>query len=100
MIRPPPSSTLFPYTTLFRSGEGRLLARFHEPGLFGGAFFELAGEGQQRVVGGGLEHAAVDFFRGGHVPDLQKLGHEIGRASCRKSVDLGGRRLSKEKRSM
>src|SRR5690348_18096704 len=23
MIRPPPRSTLFPYTTLFRSGEGR-----------------------------------------------------------------------------
>src|SRR2546430_3983864 len=30
MIRRPPRSTLFPYTTLFRSGDGQLLA-FMEP---------------------------------------------------------------------
>src|SRR5437763_4478659 len=39
MMRPPPRSTLFPYTTLFRSSEGRItfissligLASFHSP---------------------------------------------------------------------
>src|SRR5688572_32688838 len=29
MIAPPPSSTLFPYTTLFRSRRGDVLARLH-----------------------------------------------------------------------
>src|SRR2546427_9700128 len=33
MIRRPPRSTLFPYTTLFRSG-GRAVARLLEPPLF------------------------------------------------------------------
>src|SRR5260370_19690427 len=42
MIRRPPRSTLFPYTTLFRSGErrnlGQLTRKWHEknPGLGGG----------------------------------------------------------------
>src|SRR6266850_6547580 len=30
--------------------------------------------------------------------ELETLGHEIGRASCRKSVDLGGRRIIKKKK--
>src|SRR6266853_5892165 len=32
MIRRPPRSTLFPYTTLFRSPGGREHARHHQPG--------------------------------------------------------------------
>src|SRR3712207_7033868 len=39
MIRRPPRSTLFPYTTLFRSAEGRL------------------GPGDRGGVGGGADHA-------------------------------------------
>src|SRR5690349_23983491 len=31
MIRRPPRSTLFPYTTLFRSGAARAVARHHRP---------------------------------------------------------------------
>src|SRR4051812_49551260 len=31
MIRRPPRSTLFPYTTLFRSGHGRLQRRARQP---------------------------------------------------------------------
>src|SRR5690242_21550409 len=31
MIRPPPTSTLFPYTTLFRSSQGQELATREEP---------------------------------------------------------------------
>src|SRR5688572_32387144 len=30
MIRPPPKSTLFPYTTLFRSAKTKLLAESHQ----------------------------------------------------------------------
>src|SRR3712207_7008403 len=33
MIRRPPRSTLFPYTTLFRSGRGGAHARRREPGV-------------------------------------------------------------------
>src|SRR5437870_8006997 len=32
MLRPPPTSTLFPYTTLFRSGERRHLCTRARPG--------------------------------------------------------------------
>ena len=34
MIRRPPRSTLFPYTTLFRSGLGGLDIGFAAPGIF------------------------------------------------------------------
>src|SRR2546430_4509846 len=65
MIRRPPRSTLFPYTTLFRSGPGRQALRLrprrahpqqgHERGLgvrgvLAGGLAELGGGG------GGIEH--------------------------------------------
>src|SRR2546426_335112 len=71
MIRRPPRSTLFPYTTLFRSERQR-----------------------------GLHLELLHRHPGGHLPlDRQLLRRsEIGRASCRgKSVDLGGRRIIKKK---
>src|SRR3712207_8557584 len=37
MIRRPPRSTLFPYTTLFRSGQGRRLLRLAGGAVLGGA---------------------------------------------------------------
>src|SRR2546422_5905009 len=57
MIRPPPRSTLFPYTTLFRSGVEHLLPR-------------LGGEPPQRAVVGDagvvdeVVHAAQPLARG------------------------------------
>src|SRR5436305_10216977 len=44
MIHPPPTSTLFPYTTLFRSGIASALA--------GGAMSKLFGGGQKAASGG------------------------------------------------
>src|SRR5689334_19615413 len=44
MLRHPPSSTLFPYTTLFRSGIASALA--------GGAMSKLFGGGQKAASGG------------------------------------------------
>src|SRR3712207_7846726 len=38
MIRRPPRSTLFPYTTLFRSGPGGRLGERHGPALVGGGW--------------------------------------------------------------
>src|SRR2546426_4644750 len=49
MIRRPPRSTLFPYTTLFRSGQGS----FAEAGKF---FVELAGQDQ-------AEHGVAEKFQ-------------------------------------
>src|SRR4051794_41221624 len=55
MIRRPPRSTLFPYTTLFRSGEG------------------------QNKSGSALMRLGRDFWRGRHVPQA----HEGDRKSTR-----------------
>src|SRR3712207_8335117 len=37
MIRRPPRSTLFPYTTLFRSEEGHVFQQYVDPGLYDGS---------------------------------------------------------------
>src|SRR3989475_7517161 len=59
MIRRPPRSTLFPYTTLFRSGVGVL-----PPFLFAGLRFLLAGAlllGIALALGDRLPRRAVDW---------------------------------------
>src|SRR5437899_8126613 len=56
MIRPPPRSTLFPYTTLFRS--------------------PLERGGARRIVGHDLEHEPVDARHLAPVP-LERLHHEL-----------------------
>src|SRR5438034_5515121 len=53
MIRPPPRSTLFPYTTLFRSGRGYYNARVAESIIHcraGASWTGLQGGGQKRVL--------------------------------------------------
>src|SRR3712207_6865094 len=55
MIRRPPRSTLFPYTTLFRSEEERV--RRHDPLQVGGSEAQILLDGDQRDVGhGDVEH--------------------------------------------
>src|SRR5438874_5203936 len=54
MLRPPPWSTLFPYTTLFRSDdEGRLRHHLDEAGLHGGprpqGSFDVPGPHRRRL---------------------------------------------------
>src|SRR3712207_7614190 len=53
MIRRPPRSTLFPYTTLFRSEEPAGHQRAHEPR-------EDARRGEHGVTSGGSGHRRVD----------------------------------------
>src|SRR5437660_8222450 len=58
MIRRPPRSTLFPYTTLFRSGEGiepALLAQFHP---LEGA---LAAMGDRKSTRLNSSHVAISY---------------------------------------
>src|SRR5260370_13949361 len=52
MIRRPPRSTLFPYTTLFRSGEADARAEMLRVGGDGGQ--RLGGRLEQKIVYGGL----------------------------------------------
>src|SRR2546430_15770888 len=98
MIRRPPRSTLFPYTTLFRSiGKDLLEAGHHQlrdgfrqirllPRLR--AFVRQQGSHLGESIGRGRE--ALDHWLAakGHTPALPKgvEGIEIGRASCRERV--------------
>src|SRR5690348_18374041 len=72
MIRRPPRSTLFPYTTLFRSGEGDGVAGV------GGPRLRLRGDGGRDVgrrrVGGDLDRVG-ECVRGeaGEAGELERL---------------------------
>src|SRR3712207_9483822 len=104
MIRRPPRSTLFPYTTLFRSH-----LRRRRDG------FPRAGEHPDRAAGafppGPLDRGPVFGARRGRAADggVRAL-QGVAAARCRvvpgdrksvvegKSVDLGGRRIIKKKK--
>src|SRR2546427_5754166 len=72
MIRRPPRSTLFPYTTLFRSGRGVFLAGTqHDDGLDRLAAVGVArGDHAGFLDGGVAEHQRFDLGR----PDLEAAG--------------------------
>src|SRR5690349_24114511 len=75
MIRPPPRSTLFPYTTLFRSHHGFI--------------GEFAGHG---AMGGAVELAFVNLGIGNHVRRIEHAefhaGGEEANEGDRKSTRL------------
>src|SRR5690606_40248289 len=50
IIRPPPRSTLFPYTTLFRSHRAGAADRVRRPGAAGRQLPHLAGRGQSNAA--------------------------------------------------
>src|SRR2546425_13285756 len=95
MIRRPPRSTLFPYTTLFRSGGGR------RSRVAAGAW-RLLGAVRQGARRGGRAEADPRRARPvgpaqGEVPDVRQrpggaeravrpVHRQIGRASCRERV--------------
>src|SRR2546422_11360505 len=104
MIRRPPRSTLFPYTTLFRSGRGGVAgARTGaDTGRASGGGGPSVGASPsaraRRRHGPAARHGAG---RGGarvRAPDERQPRLEIGRARVGKSVDLGGRRIIKKKK--
>src|SRR5690554_7219506 len=83
MIRPPPRSTLFPYTTLFRSGLG---GEVH--GLLGGAALavdrragHVLGEARRQPAGAGdVAGLAADGVRSEeHTSELQSRPHLVCR---------------------
>src|SRR2546427_5301410 len=72
MIRRPPRSTLFPYTTLFRSERRRLGIDDDDPRAWGARHLDGAGDrvhlearadGEEQIALPGSVHRAVDHFR-------------------------------------
>src|SRR2546422_2369254 len=95
MIRRPPRSTLFPYTTLFRSARGDLAMPFAYPLL---ATFLLTGGRAREVLG--LEVGDVSFDRKTrseeHTSELQSRLHLV----CRLLLEKKKKKKShKHKRS-
>src|SRR2546427_12338245 len=98
MIRRPPRSTLFPYTTLFRSGAVVLRGGF--PLRLPGAAAAHALSGAVHLRGGGGDTAGAqvekdrvaDRWRGGDRPG------KIGRASCRGRGEISGVAVSLKKK--
>src|SRR5689334_23404382 len=88
MIRRPPRSTLFPYTTLFRSGRSRDLAQdaplhcrvAHDPlGCIGATGFELRLDEDERAPARRSEE---------HTSELQSQFHLVCRLLLEKKKDL------------
>src|SRR5258705_1844154 len=78
MIRRPPRSTLFPYTTLFRSEAGSGLPQLREVGLRGGYLVDQSlGEARIRERFGGTVVAVTRSEE--HTSELQSLRHLVCR---------------------
>src|SRR2546422_8920758 len=103
MIRRPPRSTLFPYTTLFRSHARRLLTGLERGALdlqaddaaeiaHNGIYRNLVSCGSSspmRVTLGWArcaDNVADILRRGAWYPIVEESADEIGRASCRERV--------------
>src|SRR2546423_5823339 len=99
MIRRPPRSTLFPYTTLFRSAVPAQLAVAHEPGaalVLGAEQHDLAvvglhDIGEERAVEGELHLVAAQVLRRSeeHTSELQSLAYLVCRLLLEKKNTVG-----------
>src|SRR3712207_9520779 len=88
MIRRPPRSTLFPYTTLFRSGPTRLLHRRPHP--------QLVRQGPDLVVR--VAPVAPQGPQEGELAFLGPPGHGL-RRDVEKTGDLGGPQIRRDRKS-
>src|SRR2546427_9729038 len=97
MIRRPPRSTLFPYTTLFRSLRGGSRAR-RQAGAVGLAGGSRVGERTDADGDGSGREWQHGADGGGQRAEHQLRADEIGRASWRERVEIsvGGGSLKKK----
>src|SRR5258706_7441794 len=80
MIRRPPRSTLFPYTTLFRSLRGRDHRRLHQRHVDGGEGDVVVGEFARRAIAPGIERRLRGDVRSEeHTSELQSLTNLVCR---------------------
>src|SRR3712207_7717588 len=93
MIRHPPRSTLFPYTTLFRSGRARppaVRTRHHRPGLMPRRT-RLDAELVRRGLARSREHAVALIAEGRseeHTSELQSRQYLVCRLLLEKKKQL------------
>src|SRR3712207_8670975 len=82
MIRRPPRSTLFPYTTLFRSGKGfyHIMWELQGERLIGAAGCVASA---QRVFDGTLRYAQERRAFGRQIGTFQVIRHKLDRKSTR-----------------
>src|SRR2546421_3267804 len=82
MIRRPPRSTLFPYTTLFRSGEARTFARVAiptaMPGLAAGAALARPGDRKSTRLNSSHDQISYAVFCLKKKKKTSKERHTIG----------------------
>src|SRR5260370_27505336 len=73
MIRRPPRSTLFPYTTLFRSSIRTATGTFYGQAMTAGDIYTVAGDGTAGFAGDGgpAVKAEVNFRSEEHTSELQ-----------------------------
>src|SRR2546429_7926982 len=101
MIRRPPRSTLFPYTTLFRSYHMSNRSSFHFSGGYGFRRFTGAGNTNPGVVpslfntqrgggGGSYAYRVTRHFTAGLGYRFQEYRFKIGKASGRGKEEISG----------
>src|SRR5206468_7117143 len=83
--RPPPTSTLFPYTTLFRSFDAAMVASEQEQQARGAAIAvaERMNAKEVEVERGGEHQRLRPFFTHPALPEFDHLGHRLDRKSTR-----------------
>src|SRR5690554_8138255 len=98
MIRRPPRSTLFPYTTLFRSAQAarlrrcrahlwQLAALYSEPAPAAQSGGAACRPGYPGAGLGPADRSRAILPRAGH-PAADPIARQIGRASCRERVQI------------
>src|SRR3712207_8271089 len=95
MIRRPPRSTLFPYTTLFRSGVGRLVGRpAVVPGHLDLAGIRPGGAGAARVAGARAHPVGRAQRSEEHTSELQSRQYLVCRLLLEKKKKRPSHRLT------
>src|SRR2546430_13461488 len=90
MIRRPPRSTLFPYTTLFRSKDVLQRVSFHAPPGSTTALVGSSGAGKSTLIGLVLAFSRPRAGRSGeHTPELQSQSKLVCRLLLGKKKTRG-----------
>src|SRR5439155_5890684 len=88
MIRLPPRSPLFPYTTLFRSGLDHDAVETERAGLFDGRQMTAVHEVEHLVLVDRGHLAAIEQRSEEHTSELQSRGHLVCRLLLEKKKNM------------